>query len=394
MLTRIQGPAPALFVAAFFTVCATPAAQAIQPGSLIVSRTQYQATAGTVTVGQALPGGGTAIANGSFPDVFKNETADPSFGVTSPIFLDQYTPSGGVAGPTLAIDASRITSSFASKSELALNVSTDGSAVSFMGYAAPINTLDVSNSNTPGLTDPTNSVTSAFSRAVGTVGLATGALQVVTVNAYSGNNGRAAVLANGNYYMVGNAGNSGKSPTGTTLSQLSDNTGVQMIAAGSSGNTTVVGAVKGTYGNATGYQRGFSVTDVGQAADKTGKDDNFRGMTVYNNTLYVSKGSGGNGVNTVYQVGTAGSLPTLANAGTTPITILPGFPTGLASVGGATTYHPSASTSPTTPRCSWPTRVTACASALRPPRTRVSPGCRNGSSRMAPGACSMCSRRG
>src|SRR6202020_3256605 len=67
--------------------------------------------------------------------------------------------------------------------------------------------------------------------------------------------------------------------------------------------------------------------------DKPGKDTNFRGMTIFNNTMYVTKGSGGNGINTVYQVGNTAVLPT----GTTtelaalPITILPGFPTSLAS---------------------------------------------------------------
>lgn len=62
-------------------------------------------------------------------------------------------------------------------------------------------------------------------------------------------------------------------------------------------------------------------------ADKLGKDDNFRGLTIFNNTLYVTKGSGSNGFNTVYQVGAAGTLPTLANAANAPITVLPGFPT-------------------------------------------------------------------
>ena len=42
--------------------------------------------------------------------------------------------------------------------------------------------------------------------------------------------------------------------------------------------------------------------------DKPGKDTNFRGITIFNNTLYVAKGSGGNGINTVYQAGTAGTL--------------------------------------------------------------------------------------
>ena len=138
------------------------------------------------------------------------------------------------------------------------------------------------------------------------------------------------LASNGNYYMVGNAGNSSNTPAaiaGTVYSTLSDNTGVQMIAQGKSGNTTVVGVQNGTFGSATGYQRGFSLAQLGVAADKSGKDDNFRGLTLSNNTLYVTKGSGGNGVNTVYQVGSSGTLPTAATAGTTPITILPGFPT-------------------------------------------------------------------
>jgi hypothetical protein len=51
----------------------------------------------------------------------------------------------------------------------------------------------------------------------------------------------------------------------------------------------------------------FSVTLLGDTADKIGKDDNFRGMTVFNNVLYYTKGSGGNGVNTVYFVDTTGT---------------------------------------------------------------------------------------
>jgi hypothetical protein len=63
-------------------------------------------------------------------------------------------------------------------------------------------------------------------------------------------------------------------------------------------------------------------------SDKLGKDTNFRGLTIFNNTLYVSKGSGGNGVNSVYQVGSTGTLPTgtAAQLATVPLTPLPGFP--------------------------------------------------------------------
>ncbi len=51
----------------------------------------------------------------------------------------------------------------------------------------------------------------------------------------------------------------------------------------------------------------FSVTELGNKADKIGKDDNFRGMTIFNNVLYFTKGSGSNGVNTVYFVDTTGT---------------------------------------------------------------------------------------
>jgi hypothetical protein len=74
-------------------------------------------------------------------------------------------------------------------------------------------------------------------------------------------------------------------------------------------------------------------TGLPYALDKAGKDDNFRGMTIFNDTLYVTKGSGGNGINTVYQVGNAGVLPTgdTATLAALPITILPGLPNTLAS---------------------------------------------------------------
>ena len=94
---------------------------------------------------------------------------------------------------TLAIDPSQIVTSFSSKSELALNLSTDGTEVTFMGYVgAGVNALDASNSNTLGVFDPTNPVGSSYDRGVAQVD-ASGNLQVSETNAYSGNNGRAAI---------------------------------------------------------------------------------------------------------------------------------------------------------------------------------------------------------
>ena len=328
-----------LGVALWLVARQSVSAQLFTPGDLIVSRSVYEGTASTVTVGQALPGGGTAVVNGSYPNVWQNEGPDPSFGVTSPIFLDQITPGGSFVN-SLALDPSQIVTSFSSKSELSLSVSTDGKAITFMGYAAPVNALDVSNSGTPNHSDPTNPVGFKTQRAIGQID-ASGQLQVTPVNAYSGNNGRAAILANNvngsgvnTYYTVGNAGNG----SGTEPVSIVNNTGVQMTTPGVAGETTVVGKQQGTPGSANGFQFGYSVTQNGFSADKSGKDDNFRGMTIFNNTLYVTKGSGNNGINTVYQVGPAGALPTAATAPATAINVLPGFPTGLAKSAGA--QHP------------------------------------------------------
>ena len=334
MKTVSKFPAKTALVVAILSVGFTQSALAdpFLAGNLIVSETIYEGIASTVAIGQTLSGGGKAVADGSSLNVFKNEVPDPSFGISSAILLKQMTTSGTLLN-TMAIDTNVMTTSFASKSELALNVSTDGKSVSFMGYAAPLNQLDVSNSNTSQVFDSTNPVTTTNARAIGSVNLGTGALSVIDVNAYSGNNGRAAIEANGQYYMVGNAGNG--SGNGAQLTALSNNTGVQTISSTNpgNGNTMAVGLPQGTPGSSTGYQAGFSMAQINPltglaygTADKTGKDDNFRGETIFNNTLFVTKGSGSNGIDTVYQVGATGAL---ANGGVIPanaaITVLPGF---------------------------------------------------------------------
>ncbi len=58
-------------------------------GNLLLSRSFYVGTASTVVVGQVLPGGGHAVADGTYPGVWSNEAQDASFGVTSPILIDR-----------------------------------------------------------------------------------------------------------------------------------------------------------------------------------------------------------------------------------------------------------------------------------------------------------------
>jgi hypothetical protein len=352
-----------------------------QPDSLVLSRSVYLGTASTVVIGENLPPGcaggangsttvevptttpgtdtavavpcGIASDNGEFPNltdshnVRNNANSDGSFGISSPIFLDNITQDGWLLG-TLPIPSDQIVTSFSSKSELALNRSIDGKSITFMGYqggpgcggfpvspTAP-NLIDVSASNTPAVCDPTNPVISsyvstpvvptAYYRAVAEVD-GHGNLNITDGNAYSGDNGRAGIKGgNGMYYMVGNdnSGNLSKkqlpiTPIGIDLINA---TGSETLAPG---GTPPVPPNIGMIGR------------LEFGSDKPGKDTNFRGMTIFNNTLYITKGSGGNGINTVYQVGSAGILPTgtAAELTTVPITILPGFPNTTASTSTA-----------------------------------------------------------
>ena len=105
-----------------------------------------------------------------------------------------------------------ISTSFPSKSELALNLTPDGTGVTFVSYLAAPNLLDISNSNTPGYLDNTNPASSVgtYQRSITRIDSNGNVVDLTPINAYSGNNGRAALLGtNGLYYTVGNAGNGG-----------------------------------------------------------------------------------------------------------------------------------------------------------------------------------------
>jgi hypothetical protein len=293
-------------------------------------------SAGTPATGSTLAASvGSAFCSGAATtcstNVWNNDTTDANFGITADIILQNInTAAAPGANVDNTVDVTAIaaaaginlTTSFSSKSELAINVSPDGSSLTFMAYNAAAGQLDISNSNTPGGAETGNQdIAPATYRAIGDISLANNSLTVTTTNAYNGNNGRAAyAIGNGKYYTVGNAGN-GNGDNGTAA-----NTGVQLIT-NTGGN--------GTLG--TNAQLGvFNTTQVGNPADKLAKDNNFRGLTEYNNTLYVSKGSGSNGVDTVYQVGAAGTLPTGTG---NSITVLPGLNTSPAKT-TAMTPHP------------------------------------------------------
>ena len=278
-----------------------------------------------------------AISDGTYPYVWNNDQVDASFGITSKIFLDQITPAGvqinslevpNSSQPGVPPTKDQLVTSFSSKSELALNLSTDGRAITFMGYVAPINAVDVSNSNTPDVADSTNPVTSQFFRGVAAVDQH-GTFRFTKTNAYSGNNGRAAILNHSDganvLYTAGNAGN-GADPQPDGI----------IIGAGAQILSSEMRAMVAQEPGLPSPVASFWVSELGvdpvKLKDKVGKDDNFRGMTIHDNVLYYTKGSGSNGVNTVYFVDTTGQacpatgvgLPqNLASLPATPLTFNP-----------------------------------------------------------------------
>ncbi len=241
----------------------------------------------------------TAVAPGSYPIVFNNDAADGSFGVTEPIVLDEINPFSGrlikaVTVPDNPANGDYLTTSFSSKSELAINQSTDGQYDTFIGYAAPPGTIDASNANTPGEIDPTiaDSATPVY-RAVAQLNTR-GQFGFTETNAFSGDNGRAAILdpedgPDGTIFAVGNAGN-GASPEPP---QVIDGAGSQILTPADEPEADQNPGTPTPFGD-------FNVAELGGSADKSGKDNNYRGVAVYDGVVYFTKGSGSNGVDTVY----------------------------------------------------------------------------------------------
>ncbi|HEY4461924.1 MAG TPA: hypothetical protein VGN41_04585, partial [Streptosporangiaceae bacterium] len=93
----------------------------LEPGNLLVSGSVFQDDPNIVAGKTVLPPGctsgcATAVADGTYPQVFNNDLADASFGVTSKIMLDELTPSGSLIGslPVPAGGPERAVTSFSS----------------------------------------------------------------------------------------------------------------------------------------------------------------------------------------------------------------------------------------------------------------------------------------
>jgi hypothetical protein len=310
------------------------------PSSLVISSTTYDRTQGAVAslaAGTALAGSATATAvattGNNYVTVWQNESADASFGVTSRIDLTDINPTSLQVLSTVTVPTSQVVTSFPSKSELGLHITKDaaGSHLVFVAYGgAGVGALDVSNSDAVPGQDPTNPVTFAFGPTyafartiVSTSG--NGVFSYTPTINYGGNNGRSGLLgSNGLYYTVGNANNGNAAAFGTanngTNPDVTETTGVEAVTPINAATSNV--AIPA--GNSAEVDPLLQFTFTAGKPDKPGKDDNFRGITEFGGALYFTKGSGSNGMQTVYTVPT---LPTVANAASQTITVVPGFPT-------------------------------------------------------------------
>jgi hypothetical protein len=318
----------------------------LEPGSLVVSASTYDRTQGAVAslkIGTQLPDTNTqtigAVAGNEYPVVWNNASVDGSFGVTSPITLFDIDRFNGRVLHTRKVPADQVVTSFSSKSEVGLHFIEDeyGGHLVFVAYAGPgIGALDVSNSDAVAGQDPTNPVTFAFGpkyafhRTIISLD-ADGEFAYTPTIDYGGNNGRSALLGpNGLYYAVGNANNGNATTFGAsngTNPDVTETTGLEVVQPINAPTSSVTIPAN----DSAEVDPLMQFTFPGAKPDKPGKDNNYRGVTEFGGALYFTKGSGSNGIDTVYTVST---LPTLADAAETTINVVPGFPTDSAKATG------------------------------------------------------------
>jgi hypothetical protein len=317
----------------------------IEHDSLVISSSTYDPTRGAVAglrPGSVLPNTANAttmaISGNNYVTVWSNESVDASFGVTSPILLTDLDASSGRVLHTIGVPEEAVVTSFSSKSELALHLiqDRDERRLVFVGYAgAGVGAIDASNSDAVPGQDPTNPVTFAFGlkyafpRTIVSMDKHGNFAYTPTIN-YGGNNGRAALLgSNGLYYSVGNANNGNATTFGAsngTNPDVTETTGLEAVIP-LDAPTPYVAIPPSSSAEVDPLLQMVSNGKL----DKPGKDDNFRGVTEHRGALYFTKGSGSNGIDTVY---TVSSLPTIAGAAAAQISVVPGFPTDSAKVTG------------------------------------------------------------
>jgi hypothetical protein len=321
----------------------------LKPNSLVISSSTYDNSQGAVAqlqTGSQLPSAqasttcqpfSTAIAGNDYVNVWDNVGPDPSFGVSSAITLNDVNPNNGLVNSTLSIPSDQVATSFSSKSELGLHISNRwyGPVLSFIGYGgAGVGAFDSSNSDAVAGQDPTNPVTCFFGNTYAhprtIVSVAQdGALAYTPSIAYGGNNGRSAFYSpdDDTYYTVGNSNNGASSSynQGYTNPDVTQTTGLEVVNP----------LEWPTYNYAPIPSDNSAQADPqfsSVSGDKAGKDSNFRGITQFNGALYFSKGSGSNGIDTVYTV--TPNLPSLSSAASATVSVVPGFPTDTTKTSG------------------------------------------------------------
>jgi hypothetical protein len=316
----------------------------LEPNSLFLSSSTYDRTRGAIAslkVGSTLPNSATkttkAVAGNNYVTTWKNASVDGSYGITSAIQLTDIDPATGTVFATIDLPPDQVVTSFSSKSELGLHLSAEPDRhLVFVAYAgAGVGALDVSNSDAVAGQDPTNPVTFAFglnyafARTIVSMDAAGNLSYTPTID-YGGNNGRSALLAkNDLYYAVGNANNGNAAIFGSgngTNPDVTETTGLEVVNPIDAASP----AVTIPAGNSAEVDPLVQFVVNGKP-DKAGKDNNYRGLLEYKGALYFTKGSGSNGVDTVY---TVPELPEVATAAAATISIVPGFPTDFAKVTG------------------------------------------------------------
>ncbi len=315
----------------------------LEHDSLAITASTYSNEEGAIAslvVGTTLPNTdtatGKAVAPNDYVNVWNNDSADGSFGVSSEITVLDVDSSDGKICHAHEVPPDQVVTSFSSKSELSLHEFSDehGPHLTFVGYAgAGVGAIDVSASDAVPGQDPTNPVTFAFGdsyafhRTIVSMDQWGNFLYTPTID-YGGDNGRGALLgSNGLYYAVGNSNNGNAKTFGAsnaTNPDVTETTGLEVVNPILGENIKV--AIPAD--NSAEVDPLMDDTVSGKL-DKAGKDDNFRGVAEFGGAIYVAKGSGGNGIDSVYSVDT---LPTVANAAQQKLTIPAGFPTDFAKI--------------------------------------------------------------
>ncbi|HXP32335.1 MAG TPA: hypothetical protein VN832_14670 [Stellaceae bacterium] len=285
------------------------------PDTLVVSRVHF--------VPDTTPHDGE-----TYPEIFNDPNVS---GIQGTIFLDTYRPEPFApllqSLPLTALSqasgagAPIITTSFSSKSEGSLHLSVDGRFLTYMGYNGAPGAEGVSNSETTLLAaqiQPLPAGTALFDRAIALVKY-DGSVAVSDENyAFSGDNPRGAITVDGTqFYMAGNADSTeNKTPAGTGPGFT---VGVRY---------GLPGAVTPGTPNSTQLATYLASDRPDESTKQHVKDNNWRGIGIFNDakgnpTLYVSKGSGGNGDDGIFQVvnNNGSGLPMPTTPPTPPNTI-------------------------------------------------------------------------